>query len=100
MSRNATFGVARLNTTVRPSGPSGISMVSMVLTVVAHGQAVAGSLRRSKCLTTASALSGVSSWNMTPSRRVIVYWVSSSLPSIDSARKGSILPSTYVVSGS
>ena len=29
-----------------------------------HGQAVAGSFRRSKCLTTASALSGVSSWNV------------------------------------
>ena len=70
-SGNATFGSARLNTTVNPSAPSGVSIEMTCAMAAKQEHRVAGSLRRSKCRTTAPALSGVPSWNLTPSWSVI-----------------------------
>ena len=55
----------------------------------------------SKTVLIASASRGVPSWNVTPSRRVSVYSVKSSFGSSDSARYGSMDPSSVrAMSGS
>ena len=53
--------------------------------------------KASRLFLTTWAVSGVPSWNVTPSRTVMVHWVKSSLCSSDSARYGTNSPSALGV---
>ena len=89
-TKNA-LGSARVNTTV--SAPSAVTD-EISATSLAHTQAVAGSLSRSNCCTTASASNGVPSLKVTSSRSVMVQVFRSSELDHSVASEGARLPSS------